>query len=59
MIEVKQMKKQGDFDSDALKILAAYDYIWDPMSYAFRRARRVEKESTEEYLAKKPCVVSL
>ena len=43
---------------DAVKLLEREGYLWDDWRYAFRRTRRVGRESTEEYRNSTPKVIS-
>jgi hypothetical protein len=47
-----------NLDSDAENLLNEYGYVWSAQLYACRRVRRVDRQSTEEYLAAAPVVVS-
>jgi len=47
-----------NLDSDAEILLKKYGYVWSDWLYAYRRTRRVGRESTQEYLAAPPVVVS-
>jgi hypothetical protein len=45
-------------DSEAENLLKKSGYVWSDWLYAYRRARRVDRQSTREYLAAPPVIVS-
>src|SRR6202030_3436174 len=47
-----------NLDSEAEKLFDKFGYIWSDWLYAYRRTRRVDRQSTQEYLAASPVLVS-
>ena len=47
-----------NLDSEAEKLLDKFGYIWSDWLYAYRRTRRVDRQSTQEYLAAPQVLVS-
>ena len=43
---------------EAENLFNRHGYVWSDWLYAYRRARRVGRESTQEYLAAPPVVVT-
>jgi len=43
---------------EAENLFNRHGYVWSDWLYAYRRARRVGRESTQEYLAATPVVVT-
>jgi hypothetical protein len=47
-----------NLDSEAENLLKKFGYVWSDRLYAYRRARRVDRQSTQEYLAAPPILVT-
>ena len=47
-----------NLDSEAEKLFDKFGYVWSDWLYAYRRTRRVDRQSTQEYLAAPPVLVS-
>jgi len=45
-------------DPRADQLLKKHGYRWDDWHYGFRRVRRPESESTDQYIARGPIIVS-
>jgi hypothetical protein len=52
------MKLPEQFDPKAEQLLMEGGYRWDDWHYGFRRVRRRESESTDQYLARGPIVIT-
>jgi len=49
-------KQLNSIDSE--RLLKASGYLWDPWSFGFRRVRDWDHETTEQYLAKRPEIIT-
>jgi hypothetical protein len=56
---VKQMDSPPDtIEFQAVQMLSEAGYVWDDSLFAFRRKRKIDRETTEQYLKAPPKVIA-
>jgi hypothetical protein len=54
----EELMSAPHIELQAEKLFERYGYVWSDWLYAYRRVRRIGRESTQEYLTAPPVVIT-